>query len=94
MSECVILAGGVASRLGTQAGDLPKTLLPVAGRPFADHQLTWLAEQGVTQVVYCIGYRGDQIRDYVGAASAGACRSRTSTRARISAAPAELCGSP
>jgi NDP-sugar pyrophosphorylase family protein len=40
--------------------------VPVAGRPFADHQLTWLAEQGVTQVVYCIGYRGDQIRDYVG----------------------------
>ena len=66
MSECVILAGGLASRLGTQAGDLPKTLLPVAGRPFADHQLTWLAEQGVTEVVYCIGYRGDQIRDYVG----------------------------
>jgi MurNAc alpha-1-phosphate uridylyltransferase len=66
VSECVILAGGVASRLGTQAGDLPKTLVPVAGRPFADHQLTWLAEQGVTQVVYCIGYRGDQIRDYVG----------------------------
>jgi NDP-sugar pyrophosphorylase family protein len=66
VSECVILAGGVASRLGTQAGDLPKTLVPVAGRPFADHQLAWLAEQGVTQVVYCIGYRGDQIRDYVG----------------------------
>jgi NDP-sugar pyrophosphorylase family protein len=66
VSECVILAGGVASRLGPQAGDLPKTLVPVAGRPFADHQLTWLAKQGVTQVVYCIGYRGDQIRDYVG----------------------------
>ena len=66
MSECVILAGGFASRLGKRAGDLPKTLLPVAGRPFADHQLTWLAEQGVTQVVYCIGYRGDQVRDYVG----------------------------
>jgi len=66
VSECVILAGGVASRLGTQSGDLPKNLVPVGGRPFADHQLTWLAEQGVTQVVYCIGYRGDQIRDYVG----------------------------
>jgi NDP-sugar pyrophosphorylase family protein len=66
VSECVILAGGVASRLGAHAGDLPKTLIPVAGRPFADHQLTWLAEQGVDQVVYCIGYRGDQIRDYVG----------------------------
>ena len=65
MSECVILAGGVASRLGTQSGDLPKNLVPVCGRPFADHQLTWLAEQGVGDVVYCIGYRGDQIRDYV-----------------------------
>jgi NDP-sugar pyrophosphorylase family protein len=62
----VILAGGVATRLGAHAGDLPKTLVPVAGRPFADHQLTWLAGQGVTQVVYCIGYRGDQIRAYVG----------------------------
>ena len=63
MSECVILAGGVASRLGPKAGDLPKTLVPVGGRPFADLQLTWLAEQGVLDVVYCIGYRGDQIRD-------------------------------
>jgi NDP-sugar pyrophosphorylase family protein len=49
-----------------QSGDLPKNLVPVGGRPFADHQLAWLAEQGVTEVVYCIGYRGDQIRDYVG----------------------------
>jgi NDP-sugar pyrophosphorylase family protein len=66
VSECVILAGGVASRLGAQAGELPKTLMPVAGRPFADYQLTWLAEQGVEEVVYCIAYRGDQIRAYVG----------------------------
>jgi NDP-sugar pyrophosphorylase family protein len=66
VSECVILAGGVASRLGAQAGELPKTLVPVAGRPFADHQLTWLAEQGVEEVVYCIAYRGEQIREYVG----------------------------
>lgn len=65
MSECVILAGGVASRLGDAADGLPKTLVPVAGRPFADLQLTWLAELGVEEVVYCIGYRGDQIREYV-----------------------------
>ena len=64
-TQCVILAGGVASRLGAGAGDLPKTLVPVAGRPFADRQLTWLAQQGVDQIVYCIGYRGDQIRAYV-----------------------------
>jgi NDP-sugar pyrophosphorylase family protein len=66
VSQCVILAGGVASRLGERAGNLPKALVPVAGRPFADLQLEWLTSQGVREVVYCIGYRGDQIRTYVG----------------------------
>ena len=42
----------------------PKTLLPVRGRPFAYHQLHWLAAQGVNEVVYCIGHRGDLIRRY------------------------------
>src|SRR5208337_3340128 len=42
----------------------PKTLLPVAGRPFAYHQLHWLAAQGITEVVYSIGHHGDQIRRY------------------------------
>lgn len=42
----------------------PKTLLPVRGRPFAHHQLHWLASQGVSEVVYCIGHRGDLIRRY------------------------------
>ena len=42
----------------------PKTLLPVRGRPFSYHQLHWLAAQGVSEVVYCIGHRGDLIRRY------------------------------
>jgi NDP-sugar pyrophosphorylase family protein len=45
---------------------LPKALLPVAGRPFADWQLSWLSRQGVDQVIYSIGYLGDQIRRHVG----------------------------
>ncbi len=43
---------------------VPKTLLPVRGRPFAWYQLNWLARQGVSEVVYCIGHQGDQIRRY------------------------------
>jgi NDP-sugar pyrophosphorylase family protein len=42
----------------------PKTLLSVRGRPFAYHQLHWLAAQGVSEVVYCIGHRGDLVRRY------------------------------
>jgi NDP-sugar pyrophosphorylase family protein len=42
----------------------PKTLLPVAGRPFAWHQMQWLAGHGVDDVVYCIAHQGEQIRQY------------------------------
>jgi len=45
---------------------VPKTLLPVAGEPFAHWQLSWLAQQGVTSVVYCIGHLGEQVQRFVG----------------------------
>jgi MurNAc alpha-1-phosphate uridylyltransferase len=45
---------------------LPKALIPINGRPFADYQLTWLSRQGITDVVYCIGYLGAQIRAAIG----------------------------
>jgi NDP-sugar pyrophosphorylase family protein len=64
--QCVILAGGLATRMRPMTVDVPKTLLPVAGRPFADLQLRWLADQGVDDVVYAIGHLGDQIRAFVG----------------------------
>jgi len=60
--QCVILAGGRATRMRPLTDTIPKALIPVAGRPFLDHQLDWLAGHGVTDVVLCIGYRGDAIR--------------------------------
>ena len=57
--QCVILAGGRGERMRPMTDSLPKTLIPVGGVPFADHQLDWLARNGVESVVYCIGYRGD-----------------------------------
>lgn len=64
--QCVILAGGLGTRMWPVAESVPKTLLPVAGRPFADWQLRWLARSGIDSIVYCIGYLGEQVRDYVG----------------------------
>ncbi len=45
---------------------MPKALISVLGRPFADWQLELLAQQGVERVIYSIGYRGDMLRDHVG----------------------------
>jgi len=62
--QCVILAGGLGTRMLPLTAACAKTLLPVAGHPFAWHQLHWLASQGVGEVVYCIGHLGGQIRRY------------------------------
>ena len=64
--QAVILAGGLGTRLGARTRDLPKALLPIAGRPF----LAWLVEalvrSGYRQLVLCIGHHGEQIMDYLG----------------------------
>jgi NDP-sugar pyrophosphorylase family protein len=62
--QCVILAGGLGTRMRPLTETCPKTLLPVHGRPFAWHQLHWLAAQGITEVVYSIGHQGGMIRRY------------------------------
>jgi len=62
--QCVILAGGLGTRMRPLTETCPKTLLSVCGRPFAYHQMHWLAAQGVDEVVYSIGHHGHMIRDY------------------------------
>jgi N-acetyl-alpha-D-muramate 1-phosphate uridylyltransferase len=68
--QAVILAGGLGTRLGARTRDLPKALLPIAGRPF----LAWLAEalarSGYRQLVLCIGHHGEQIVDFLGGGQA------------------------
>jgi len=64
--QCLILAGGLATRMRPITETIPKALIPVGGKPFVDHQLGWLAAHGVTDVVLSIGYLGGAIRDHLG----------------------------
>lgn len=64
--QCVILAGGLATRMRPLTETIPKALIPVAGVPFIDHQLAWLAGHGVADVVLSVGYRGEMLSDHVG----------------------------
>jgi NDP-sugar pyrophosphorylase family protein len=66
-----ILAGGLGSRLGERAREIPKPLQEVAGEPFLVHQLRLLARHGVTQAVICVGYRGEMIESRIGAMCCG-----------------------
>jgi MurNAc alpha-1-phosphate uridylyltransferase len=66
MLPCVVLAGGLGTRMRPATDSLPKSLIPVLGRPFAELQLEWLAREGVGSVIYSIGFLGRQIRNAIG----------------------------
>ena len=61
-----ILAGGLATRLRPLTESIPKVLLEIAGKPFLEHQLALLRDQGVQDVVLCVGFLGESIRDRFG----------------------------
>ena len=72
--QVVILAGGLGTRMRALAPAIPKCLIEVAGRPFADLQLGWLSSEGATDVLFSIGYLGDE--------SAQFCRGRIRLESR------------
>jgi NDP-sugar pyrophosphorylase family protein len=57
-----ILAGGLATRLRPITEKIPKSLVPVAGKPFLAHQLELLKSRGIKRAVLCVGYLGEIIR--------------------------------
>jgi NDP-sugar pyrophosphorylase family protein len=61
-----ILAGGLATRLQPITEHVPKSLVEVAGEPFAAHQLRLLRAAGFRRVVFCVGYLGEQIEAFAG----------------------------
>jgi NDP-sugar pyrophosphorylase family protein len=64
--QCVVLAGGLGTRMRPHTETVPKVLLPVSGEPFAAHQLRLLRSQGFTDVVMCVGHLGEHVEDFVG----------------------------
>jgi NDP-sugar pyrophosphorylase family protein len=70
--QAVVLAGGLATRLGPRATKTPKYLIEVAGRPFAHWQLERIARAGFDEVVLCIGHLGDAIEAALGDEAYGA----------------------
>jgi len=65
-----ILAGGLATRLRPITEKIPKSLVPVAGKPFLAHQLELLRSRGIRHAVLCIGYLGEMIQRDFGDGSA------------------------
>jgi len=58
---CLVLAGGLGTRMSSFTSSMPKIMIPVCGRPFLHHQLDLLEQQGFTRVVLSLGYLGSMV---------------------------------
>jgi D-glycero-alpha-D-manno-heptose 1-phosphate guanylyltransferase len=72
-TAAVILAGGYGTRIGHLLGDLPKPMMPVAGRPFLEWIARFLAKQGVRNFVISTGYRAEAIERHFGNVAIAGC---------------------
>jgi D-glycero-alpha-D-manno-heptose 1-phosphate guanylyltransferase len=66
MTEAIILAGGLGTRLRSVVSDVPKAMAPVRGRPFLEYLLQFLEASGVRRIVLALGYRSESIREFFG----------------------------
>ena len=64
--QAVILAGGMATRLGELARNSPKAMIAVHGRPFLEYQVELLKRAGVTDLVICVGHLRESIITHLG----------------------------
>ena len=66
VTEAIVLAGGLGTRLRSVVPDAPKAMAPIAGQPFLAYLLQFLEAQGIARVVLAVGYRNQAIRDFFG----------------------------
>ena len=65
INQCIILAGGLGTRLRSAVADLPKCMAPVADKPFLHWVITYLQQQKVTSFVLSLGYMHEVIEEYI-----------------------------
>ncbi len=65
-TTAVIMAGGFGTRIASVYADIPKPLIPIAGKPVLQHNIEALAEQGYRRFVLVLCHMADKIINYFG----------------------------
>jgi N-acetyl-alpha-D-muramate 1-phosphate uridylyltransferase len=66
-NSAIVLAAGLGTRMRPYVGDLPKPLVPVAGKPLIDYALDRLAEAGIEHVVVNVHYLANTLERHLAA---------------------------
>lgn len=70
-TTAMVLAGGFGTRLQSVVADRPKPMASINDRPFLAYLLDQLHQAGVVNVVFCTGYKGDQLQQSLGTSYRG-----------------------
>ena len=63
--ECIVLAGGLGTRLQGVIGAYPKSMATVNDKPFLYYLFQYLEEQKVTRVVLSLGFKHEVITEWI-----------------------------
>jgi NDP-sugar pyrophosphorylase family protein len=74
VTQAVILAGGLGTRMRPVTETIPKPMITVAGKPFLQHQLELLSASRIHDVLLLVAYRGKQIEEHFGDGAGLRCR--------------------
>ena len=62
--KVVILCGGKGTRLREETDYRPKSMVPIGGYPILWHIMKTYSHYGFTELILCLGYKGEMIREY------------------------------
>ncbi len=62
--KCVILAGGLGTRISEESVLRPKPMIEIGGRPILWHIMKIYSAHGINDFVVCCGYKGYMIKEY------------------------------
>ncbi len=62
--KVVLFCGGMGTRLGDVAGNLPKPMVNIGYRPILWHIMKYYAHYGHKEFILCLGYKADVIKKY------------------------------
>lgn len=65
ITEAIVLAGGLGTRLRSEVPDLPKCMAPVAGKPFLAYVIDYFQRQGIKRFIFSLGYMHEHIERYL-----------------------------
>ena len=64
--QAIILVGGLGTRLSSIVNDRPKPMAKIVNKPFVEYLIDLLSDNGIKDIIFAVGYKGEMIEQYFG----------------------------